>query len=62
MEEDVLPLLIYDKVNQGKNDITIWSAGCSSGEEPYSIAIMFRELLGEEFNNFAVKHHRVGHR
>lgn len=52
MEEEVLPLLIYDKVKQGKNDITIWSAGCSSGEEPYSIAIMIRELLGEEFDHF----------
>jgi chemotaxis protein methyltransferase CheR len=55
MEEEVLPLLIYDKVNQGKNDIAVWSAGCSSGEEPYSIAIMLRELLGEEYNNFTVK-------
>lgn len=55
MEEDVLPLLIYDKVKQGKNDITIWSAGCSSGEEPYSIAIMISELLGEDLGNFRVK-------
>jgi chemotaxis protein methyltransferase CheR len=54
MEEEVLPLLIYDKVKQGKGNIAVWSAGCSSGEEPYSIAIMLRELLGEEINNFDV--------
>ncbi|MBI0584372.1 MAG: protein-glutamate O-methyltransferase CheR [Methanomassiliicoccus sp.] len=54
LEEEVLPLLIYDKAVRGEASIRIWSAGCSSGEEPYSMAILLRELLGEEFPKFNV--------
>ena len=38
--EDILPELA--RKNPGKK-IRVWSAGCSSGEEPYSIAILARE-------------------
>ncbi|HOL08461.1 MAG TPA: protein-glutamate O-methyltransferase CheR [Methanomassiliicoccaceae archaeon] len=54
LEDEVLPLLIYRKVKRGETSIRIWSAGCSSGQEPYSMAILMRELLGEEFDKFSV--------
>ncbi|MEV1018769.1 CheR family methyltransferase [Streptomyces sp. NPDC050264] len=46
LEREVVPELL---ARLGPEDeIRVWSAGCSSGEEAYSLAIMFAEALGLE--------------
>jgi chemotaxis protein methyltransferase CheR len=45
LEKEILPMLIEKRINENDKRIRIWSAGCSSGEEPYSIAITLMKLI-----------------
>lgn len=52
---DIIPNLI--KENPKKREIRLWSAGCSTGEEPYTLAIAlseaFQKYPDKTFNIFA---------
>ena len=46
---EVLKKFILPELFQKKSKIRIWSAGCSSGEEPYSICIVILETAGTQW-------------
>jgi len=48
LEKTVLPRLFRSK------EVKIWSAGCATGEEPYSLAILVHKLLGKELPTYHV--------
>ncbi|MDD5455721.1 MAG: protein-glutamate O-methyltransferase CheR [Candidatus Margulisbacteria bacterium] len=43
LKTKVLPELIKNSRNQGRHTVRIWSAGCSTGAEAYTLAIIFEE-------------------
>ncbi len=54
LRERVLPdLIAYARAHH--RQLRVWSAGCATGEEPYSLAMLLCEALGEELAQFDVR-------
>ena len=53
LRETILPELIAYGRAHG-NRLRIWSSGCSTGEEPYSLALLIADYLGSELPDFTI--------
>ena len=51
LKEKVLPYLIGAQSNIDQVDLRIWSAGCSSGEEVFSLLVVLFEFFGEQYHS-----------
>jgi chemotaxis protein methyltransferase CheR len=68
LTEEILPELKAVKEKKGEKTLRIWSAGCSTGEEPYTIAMLilgmdcFRgwrvEIIGTDISQRVLQHSR----
>ena len=53
LETDVIPEMLSQL--QENEELKIWVAGCATGEEAYSMAILIHEQMGEKYKNTTVK-------
>lgn len=66
--DEIIPELVKIKSARGNHSLRIWSAGCSTGEEPYTIAMLLSdipmlrgwqiEIIGTDISQRVLQHAR----
>jgi two-component system, chemotaxis family, CheB/CheR fusion protein len=54
LRDALIPQLIAE-ARERDNELRVWSAGCATGEEAYSLAILIADALGDELDSFNVR-------
>jgi two-component system, chemotaxis family, CheB/CheR fusion protein len=54
LKSTVLPVLI-DRGRENGRVLRFWSAGCATGEEPYSLALLVADMLGAEMPEWSIR-------
>jgi two-component system CheB/CheR fusion protein len=54
LKDFVVPDL-FERARENGRILRVWSAGCSTGEEAYSVAILLAEVLGSEISDWNIR-------
>jgi two-component system, chemotaxis family, CheB/CheR fusion protein len=54
LRETIFPDII-EQARSNRSELRLWSAGCATGEEAYSLAIALAELLGDELDALPIR-------
>lgn len=54
LRQTIIPVLVEQGQQNGRT-LRVWSAGCATGEEAYSLALLIADQLGQQFPEWNVK-------
>jgi len=55
LRDQILRPLIREREQRGVRRLVMWSAGCASGEETYSLAILVSQVLGSRLSHWNIR-------